>query len=559
MDAEFLKRKAIAREHALAGDLTEDLYAGKSIFWLCNGVNREAAEAQLHFTADWFEHPHPNGRDHRGEADFASIRMVTVLFRCYGQLSDGCRASVDRFFLERDYSSIYGSENHSLMYRVSRLLAAQFYRGKFFQQYNLSAETVLEEDTAYLDEFLMYRARRAWGEFDSVGYAAEIMVILNVLYQYTENERLKKKAAMMMDLILLDMIVDTKNGIYGGAHGRIYEKPALDSTAGAMYRYYCYYFGAEAGYPEIPFVDSAALLSDYHPSEIVCKVAKNRTFPYENRERKHLHCCDAWVGGIDREMLAQVEGLSIDKYLYLSEDYMLGSVVHQDKYPASIACGNYAHHQQHEWELTLPGDGRAKIFSHHPGDPGYHHQHNRWTGDLECCCGTHFCTKDTAISLYHIEKEEKYPYINADIPLDLFDEKILEEKQIFLRHRRTYIMVWFSEGYRFENEGETAGFEAISDGRKHAFVCHVALADEYESLQAFAAAMKQEPMQFDRTAMSMDCFGIHVDDAKNSVNGIENQYPFAMLYDCPYLKSEYGSGVITVTDGTETAVLDFNF
>ncbi len=565
MDDMFPARRQAAISARLAQEVSvaRDLYGELAIFQIINNVNVEAASAHLLFTANWFEHPHPNGRDLRGEADFASIRLVNALYRCYDCLSDEIKAALENFFLRRDYSSIYGSENHSLMYHVSRLIAAQFYRGKTFEQYGKTAEEIIAEDEAYTDEFLMYRARRAWGEFDSCGYAAEIMLILNTLYVYSENQRLRKKASMMMDMILLDMIVDTKNGLYGGAHGRIYEGNALDSASGGMYGYYAYYFGAEGGLPQSLVGACIALISDYVPADIVYMVAKNRTFPYENRERKHLHCCEAWVGGIHHRYLDRLEGLSIDKYLYLSDEYMLGSIVHQDAYPDG--CGGwYAHHQQHEWELTFPdsGNGRTKIFSHHPGNPKYHdqHQHNQWTGDIGCGCGTHFCTKDTAISMYNIVKTEReFTYINADIPLDRFDEKLLEKNYIFLRHGKTYVMVWFSNDYRFVTEGPTAGFEAVSDGCRHCFICHVEPAERYGSIEEFADAMKALEIAFDSDDMAVDFLGIHVDYSSNSVDGVKNVYPYEKLYESPYLNSEYGSGVLHVTDGRNCAVYDFNF
>lgn len=563
MDKNFPARRQAAIEARLKQDVSRDLYGDLSIFQLIHNVNVEAASAQLLFTANWFEHPHPNGRDLRGESDFTSIRLVNALYQCYDRLSDEIKAALENFFLRRDYSSIYGSENHSLMYHISRLIAAQFYRNRRFEQYNKSAEEIIAEDEAYTDEFLMYRARRAWGEFDSCGYAAEIMLILNTLYLYSENPRLKKKASMMMDMIMLDMVVDTKNGLYGGAHGRIYEGSALNSVASGMYGYYTYYLGAEGGLPQSFVGACIALLSDYVPSEIVYKVAKNRIFPYENRERKHLHCCEAWVDGIHQSYLDKLEGLSIDKYLYLSDEYMLGSIEHQDKYPD--ACGGwYAHHQQHEWELTFPnsGSGLAKIFSHHPGNPKYHdqHQHNQWTGDIGCNCGTHFCTKDTAISMYNIVKlDREFRFINADIPLNLFDEKLLDKNYMFLRHSKTYVMVWFSNDYRFVTEGLTAGYEAISDGCQHCFICHVEPTDKYASIEAFAAAMKTLTIAFDSEKMEVDFLGIHVDYSGNSINGVKNVYPYEKLYDSPYLTSDYGSAILHVTDGTDSEVYDFNF
>ena len=51
-------------------------------------------------------------------------------------------------------------------------------------------------------------------------YNEEDMLTLNTLYTYAEDERIRKKAAMSMDMLLLDMVVDSHWGKYGGAHGR---------------------------------------------------------------------------------------------------------------------------------------------------------------------------------------------------------------------------------------------------------------------------------------------------------------------------------------------------
>ena len=380
MKKEFLKRKKTNYEAFLKLDLSNDLYSNTAIFKIINDIDIEEAEKNLMFSATWFEHEHPLGRDPRGESDFVSISLISALYRCYDKISDKCRDAIDKFYLKQDFSSKYESENHYLMFRVSRLLAAEFYKDNFFEQYGLTSDEIIEKDSKYIDEFLMYRAKTSWGEFDSGCYAAEIMLILNTLYSYTKDAKLKKKSAMMMDIILLDMVLDSKNGLYGGAHGRIYPPEALNSTDCSMYTLYCYYFGAENNLPDKILLRTGFLLSDYYPSEIVCKIAKNRKYPYENKERKHLHMVYAWGDEIDYSMLNAVKDLSIDKYTYVCDDYILGSVNHQDDYPKTdIDCSWYAHHQQHEWELTLRGDGRVKIFSHHPGD---FNEHNRWTGDI---------------------------------------------------------------------------------------------------------------------------------------------------------------------------------
>ena len=554
----FLRRREEICQQFLKADLSGDLYANVAIFRIANDKDILEAEKNLLFTALWYEHEHPLGRDHKGEPDFVSISLITALHTCYNKISEECRNAIDKFFLTREYDSMHESENHYLMYRVSRLLAAEFYEGRFFEQYGLTSNEIIEEDSKYINEFLDYRAKASWGEFDSGGYAGEIMLILNVLYTYTRDERLKKKAAMMMDIILLDMIVDTKNGLYGGAHGRIYPPNALDSTESTMYKIYCYYFGAENEVPQKSIFKSGILLSDYYPSDIVCKIAKNRKFPYENRERKHLHLAKNWGDGIDYSMLDVVKDCSIDKYTYVCDDYILGAINHQSDYPEAVSHSAwYAHHQQHEWELTLPGDGRVKIFSHHPGD---FNEHNHWTGDMHCNCSTHFCTKDTAISMYNIEKPDKLEFINVYIPLEFFSKRKLEENYIFLEYKNSYVMCWFANDYYIATEGvlSSATAEFRSNGRKNAFICHIESKDRFLSFKDFVSKMKNLPVEFNADDMSIEFNGIYVDYKKRSVCGEYEIYPYK-LFDSPYVKSDYYSAVYEVTDGEETQIYDFNF
>ena len=540
----------------------KDPYRTFQIFrFITDPQSRTRLMEDITFAADWFEHENVMGRDPRGESDFEAIRLVPLYHTCYEALSPTAKRALDRFFLERDYSSIYGSENHALMYHTARFLAAQFYRGsnKVFQQFGRkSPEEMYAFDKAYLHEFLDFRAKRAWGEFDSFGYAGEIMLILATLYAYCADEVLKTKAGMMMDMILLDMICDSKNGLYGGAHGRIYPDSALNTSNSSMFGIYCYYFGARCG-KKTWHMPTALVLSDYVPGDMVYAVEQGRRYPYINRERKHLHSVSSWNREqINHENLALLDHAFISKQTYVDERYLLGAVNHQDPYPNdAVEDIGYAHHQQHEWELTLPGDTDHKIFSHHPGDPGYHHIHNRWTGDLGCVCSTHYANTDTAVSIYTITKPNEYAYINAYVPLHIFTEKRLEPNYLFLSYPGLYISLYFSSGYRVNQEDEYAQREVISEGRRHAVVLRVAYAEKYASLDAFAADIKSKPVLYDPEARTVDFDGIHVDYQGNSENGKANVYPYA-LYDSPYVKSEWCSGIVEVTDGNKTVVYDFN-
>ena len=558
--AEIIKRKL---SHNFVYDITlerqpswpPDIYGENAILHIIEDDQLETAIKMLKYVADWFNHPHPMGRDIRGEADFASIRLTAALFeeRCYGKLPEDVKASLKSFFLDNDYSSIYGSENHHIMFRVSRLLAAQFYKGEYFSFYKKSAQEIYDTDTQYVTDFLNFRAGQGWGEFDSLGYTAEIILILTTLYTYTDNEALKLKARMAMDVIMLDMIADSKGHIYGGAHGRSYPGCIINRDTSGMANIYKFFFTEEI----IPTF-TTLILSDYTPSPIVWDVIANKQLPYENRERKHLHCCSLWGHEVpDWATLKRVTG-GINKYTYVSEDYMLGAINRQEDYPSDVGDRWYAHHQQHEWEFTLNGVGTNKIFTHHFSIPDSHSVNNRWSGDCGCNCGSFYTNKNTAIAMYNITSPGKSRIINTYVPLNIFENKILEANYVFLEYERLYISLYISEGYRINKEDEFTDRELLSDGDQHAFVLRVEMKDKYESLEKFAESIKAMPVIFDKTAKTVNFDGIELRTDGNSEGGVENVYPYKKVYDCPFMQSEYDSKVIEIKAGNKTVVYDFN-
>ncbi len=525
----------------------------KAVLHILYKDDEAAAFRTLKYAADWFEYPHPpEGRDPQGEVDFIAIRLVCALFEpaCYSVLPQEVKASLRRFFVRRNYRSMHTSENHCLMFRVSRLLAAQFYREEYFENYGMTAQECLQTDTAYINEFLDFRAGRGWGEFDSLGYAYEVMLILVTLHRYVEDPALKNKCRMAMDIILLDMIADSQDALYGGAHGRSYPEAVLDRLTCGMSRLYRYYFGGRFyNGKEIDFANF--WLSDYIPSAIVYEVLDSRTFPYENREKKHLHSCLAWKDEIRWDILAELTG-SINKYTYVCEDYILGSVHRQEDYPDGSADGWYARHQQHEWELTLPGGGTHKIFTHHSALADYHKINNRWTGDCGCCCGSFYTNRNTALAMYNIEDRTRLPLVNAYVPLEVFDEVLQQEKYLFLSYGKLYISLYFDNGYRINREDEFENRELLSDGWQNAVVLRVEPKVKFASLAAFAQSIRALPVVFDREKKTLAFDGVLLRRNGSSENGAENVYPYPKTYDCPFMQSAWESGVIEVTAAAGT-------
>lgn len=172
---EFEKRIILLLENTAGINITPEriLDTGKDLFSNCAIANlvlhRYVPEAnkRIQHTAHWFEHPHPDGRSKNGECDFAAIKLcrASYLFRNTSELEKETRENIENFFLAQDFKSIYGSENHELMFRVSRYLMAQLLPEKMFMAYGKKGEFFKVEDAQWLKEFIRFRAKQGWGEF----------------------------------------------------------------------------------------------------------------------------------------------------------------------------------------------------------------------------------------------------------------------------------------------------------------------------------------------------------------------------------------------------------
>jgi hypothetical protein len=549
-----------------------DRFGAKALAMLVAGRNETAANVVLKQCAEWFEHPVREGLNgHQGECDFSAIKLCRAyhLFAGGAPLAAETLASIRTFFTRKNFASIYQSENHALLFHTSRHLMAQAYTGDFFQAYEKTGEQLAAEDGAWLRRFMRYRAGHGWGEFDSVGYLGPVWECLTCLHDFSADQELKRLAGSMMDLLLADMAVDSLHGMYCGAHGRIYPPHAIDHVTEPSRILYYLYFGEipTNGMEHHGFIIDA-LTSTYRPLPIVVDIALNRGTAYENRERKQLHNL------ADVLPVAPLTG-SLRKYTYYTPRYALGCVQFQDAYPACCAHHNhheipvmadqrgtadYAHHQQHQWDLSFPTGTTARLFTHHPGTDG---THNYWTGDRLCGCGHFFQHKQALIALYDIPASQPLQFIHAYLPRDAFDEVIEENGWIFARAGDAFAGLWLSSAYRWTTEGEWADREIISAGLKHAVICEAGTTDNYVDFTAFRHAIAGTPVHFDRESMTLDYRSSQTGPLRIDSRGGRywNERPVDLdygSYDSPYLYSAWGSGVIEMKIGSTRHILDFN-
>jgi hypothetical protein len=369
-----------------------------------------------------------------------------------------------------------------------------------------------------------------------------------------DDKEIKHLAEMTLDLLLADMSVDSLNGMYCGAQGRIYMPQAIDHANEPTYLMQYLYFDLipieQIGHKSTS-ID--ALVSNYYPKKIIVELALDRPEVYENFERKHLHNMS------DIKPEHPIEG-SIRKYTYYTPAYVMGCVQLQDPYPEGSAKG-YAFHEQHDWDLSFAASTRSRIFTHHPGNRG--NEHNYWTGDIMCGCGHFFQHKTAFMCLYDIPKAEPYQFVHAYIPKAEFDEVVEANGFIFVRSHDSYAGIKMLGGHVWSTEGEWKNREVISKGEKNGAICEVGSKEDFGNFKQFQDVISANAISFDRERMQLTY------DSKRVGKLTMNTISLRMLNDrqvnldyptfkSPYMDSEWNSGLITIKKNGEKMVYDFN-
>lgn len=139
------------------------------------------------------------------------------------------------------------------------------------------------------------------------------------------------------------------------------------------------------------------------------------------------------------------------------------------------------------------------------------------------------------------------------VPHKYFEE-IFDGDYIFLKRGKTYISLYFSQGYRRGCDEKYIDFEMESVGQKHAVVCEAATAAEYADFDDFIKNIKSHPVRFDEDKMTVDYKNLRLEPDNRYIDGTAVKFPYN-TYENPVVLEKFGTGKIYV-GGRE--VVDFN-
>ncbi len=237
--------------------------------------------------------------DNPGGASMFLVMAGMDLYLRYGEhMPEDVRESARNFITGYSEYPFGSTENHSAMTAAGGYLAAQTWPD--WDQ----AEEVRESTRESIFELVDNLARRGLAEYDSPIYHTFFVNPLLSVYDHAEDEEMRRRAEIGLDIALADMAPEWVDGAWGASTLRTgnFQTDAQDGYIAALTGYV--YFGGRAKPAQNDGCGVMSAVSSYRPPEIIQIMGTDRQEPYVHRET-HM----AWHGARKTSFVNQTYAL----------------------------------------------------------------------------------------------------------------------------------------------------------------------------------------------------------------------------------------------------------
>ncbi|MFC1725053.1 hypothetical protein ACFL4T_05455 [candidate division KSB1 bacterium] len=495
---------------------------------------------------------------------FYSYPLIGTYLYFKDMLPDDIKEKVKNVFRN---TPIYrgDTENHLLMYYTSIYLAAQTFENLDRWFNGKSTQENLNEAKGFLNYWYDITFSKGQGEFDSPVYITLYINTMLLLTDFAIEDDIQIKSHMALDLVLVDLAAEYLNGIYGGAHSRIYQRTIHDDRYDDFSVFaYLYFGGLEKQVKSYGFI---AALSGYRLPQIIYHIAQDRSDPYVHKEKKRV-----------RNIIRFHDELNppVYKYTYMTKDYVLGS----------LQGGILQPIQQHTWDLSFVQKRKFNtVFSLHPYYSGYelamffperlkimtedvvqskgtYNKEDKWTGSSPY--ERTFQHENTIIVLYNIDPDDNVKHIDAYFPKSLDNLERTELGWIFGNGGNIYFAYLPLKSYDWTEEEN--GYRLRSPFLKNGLIFEVSSKDKYSSFEEFKRDIIANPLDYTNfddilTVQYQNSSGESLKFTypdKRHINDKEIDFTEYKLFESPYVFSEVESKKIEIRYQTLRRVLDIN-
>jgi hypothetical protein len=455
-----------------------------------------------------------------------------------------------------------GSENHHLASKSCDLLAAQFLRHipEYAKAKLDDGSTLAQQYEARRDYFLKWfdeRAKR--GQFVEAGspsYQGDSVAALFNLRDFAEDELLRLKADMYLDLVYTNIAEETLLTTRGGPKSRV---KVGHEYAGMADRGYDLLFNAP-GHTYTPLGVGGHSTSNYYPPPAIVNLAR------DTKNRGSYVFAKRWPGPVAEgggRSSDDPDGIlwrtldperSVLRYGFATPDYVIGSAGLDAKWLDDTSMG-------FRWQgIVFASDPLARIgFEVQPADPTDWHGFNPF-----------FSVQDR--NLLVTQKWAPVPpnprtanpaYLRVYFSPTL-DELVEDAGWIFVKDGAAFAAVKVAAGgYRWtpawQHSDSSRDKPFITAGTENATVILISnqAADYRGDFAAFRTAVKSQPIRYDNGVLSFATITFCGPSRPAQVNGRPVDLAPARGYDSPFIRSDWNSGLIHIRKGDETLILDF--
>ncbi|MGL1891288.1 MAG: hypothetical protein OCD02_06640 [Spirochaetaceae bacterium] len=456
--------------------------------------------------------------------------------------------------------------------------------------------TAFHHYEAWKNFFLQYFAERAKKGFflenGACGYMKWTINFILGLYNFCGDEKLRNQIRMFLDLIWADWASQQLSGVRGGPKTRHhYEVGGYDSMS-EMAKFY----GGGSG--KSTFIYVQQLISDYHWPDVVWDMVfgkrASEEYVYVSRGIGEENPLFPRPKGVERTMLGDVES-RIVKYSWVTPDYILGT---QMDHPMVV----YNH-------LATAGRWQGLITA----DPGV----RITTVSLDPQPGSNKDGKEYSLELVYnsiqhnnvliTQQSRRWTQINPDWypaydgkyyerPFGIYlgngwDKVIESEGWIFVAYNNTYVAIkvlqletdddplaWAKGTDKFQNQillkqnsyswNDDKSIIRFNNKFSPAII-EAGRKKEYNSFNNFMNKITNNTIEMFKTVVTGETGFILVykeitfnaanphDAAK--IGGKYVDYTPSKVFDCPFIKSDYDSGVVSLKSSENEVTMEFNY
>jgi len=513
--------------------------------------------------------------DERGDcADFRLHPVLRLLYQ-FGEnpnVSEGLLEEARRSVLGFKYwpdepgvdSMCTWSENHQILFAAGGYLAGQLFPDAVFTNSGQTGREKMAVHRPRVLRWLDLRFRSGFSEWLSNVYYDEDLAPLVNLVDFCEDEDIARRAAMVIDLLLTDMAVNSFRGTFGSTHGRTYESEKKSADAENTADTQALMFGTRPPLGHGNMSATCFALSDkYRMPRVIRAIANDSERPeMVNRQRTGIRIAEAKQWGLGfRDFEDGMVFLSLEAYAHprtinlmmdMLDAYNWWENEFFEDFNAKRGLLKTARKLRllplvaklFEWDITRNVREEANLYTYRTPDymlssaqdyrKGYGgDQHHIWQATLgpeATCFTTHPArrkgpspnywvgsgvlprvaqVRNVVLAIYRITKRpalyvpNRLMFTHAWVPKDQFDEVVERDGWIFARLGEGYLALRSQHPYHWQTEpGKDQNGEVIVPGQQNVWLCELGRKEVDGDFADFMARILAAPLSFGRLKVS---------------------------------------------------------